>query len=309
MTALAKDRVTLHKELGLAPFPVAASTKIYAGSLVCLNTDGYAVPGVDTAAFTCVGVAAEQVDNSAGSNGDLTITVRSPTIALFAASSITQAMVGTTMYVIDDQTFDNTSTNGVAAGVLVKYESTTSGWILTGPSMQPLLSGLTASASELNILDGATLEVAELNILDGVTATAAEINQYCDESVKTEVVTATNVIAASESGRTYFLNSATEFVSTLPAPALGLNYRFIVSAAPSGANYTVVTNASANIIKGFQNSAAGDAGDTSTGDDTISFVSAAAVAGDMVEVWSDGTSWFAFARSQVAAGITFTTAS
>jgi hypothetical protein len=34
-----------------------------------------------------------------------------------------------------------------------------------------------------------------------------------------------------------------------------------VTAAPSGASYTVVTSASANIIKGNQNSVAGDAGD------------------------------------------------
>ncbi len=38
------------------------------------------------------------------------------------------------------------------------------------------LTGVTATAEELNILDGATLSTAELNILDGVTSTAAEIN-------------------------------------------------------------------------------------------------------------------------------------
>ena len=38
------------------------------------------------------------------------------------------------------------------------------------------LSGVTATASELNILDGATVTTAEVNILDGVTATATELN-------------------------------------------------------------------------------------------------------------------------------------
>jgi len=124
-----------------------------------------------------------------------------------------------------------------------------------------------------------------------------------------EVVTATNAITAAESGTTFFLNSTTEFVSTLPAPALGLTYTFIVAAAPSGASYTIVTNGSANIIKGMAVNAAGDAGDTGTADDTISFVDGQAVAGDMVEVISDGTSWFAYGFSRVAAGITFTQAS
>lgn len=124
-----------------------------------------------------------------------------------------------------------------------------------------------------------------------------------------EIVTATNVIDASESGKTFYLNSSTEFVSTLPAPALGLNFKFIVKAAPSGASYTVVTNASANIIKGNQNSVAGDAGDFGTADDTITFVDGQAVAGDKVELYCDGTNWFAYAISKVAAGITFTQAS
>ena len=55
-----------------------------------------------------------------------------------------------------------------------------------------------------------------------------------------EVVTATNVITAAESGTTFFLSSATEFVSTLPAPALGLNFTFIVAAAPASASYTTM---------------------------------------------------------------------
>jgi hypothetical protein len=122
-------------------------------------------------------------------------------------------------------------------------------------------------------------------------------------------LTATYAVPADENGLTYFLNSATEFVTTLPAPFLGAHYTFIVKAAPSGASYTVVTNGSANIIKGLQNSVAGDAGDFGTADDTISFVDSQAVAGDKVELWSDGTSWFAYAISKVAAGVTFTQAS
>lgn len=128
-----------------------------------------------------------------------------------------------------------------------------------------------------------------------------------------EVVTATNAITAAESGKTFFLNSATEFVSTLPAPSLGLTYTFVVSAAPSGASYTIVTTSSANIIKGHVLSsdlnAAGDSDFETSGGDTISFVDAKAVAGDTVVVVSDGTSWFASGRCTVFDAITITTAS
>jgi hypothetical protein len=122
-------------------------------------------------------------------------------------------------------------------------------------------------------------------------------------------LTAAATLTAAQSGTTFFLNSATEFVTTLPAPVAGLNYTFIVTAAPSGASYTIVTASSANIIKGQAVNAAGVAGDTGTADDTISFVDAQAVAGDQVTVISDGTSWFAKAFCAVAAGVTFTQAS
>lgn len=126
----------------------------------------------------------------------------------------------------------------------------------------------------------------------------------------TEVVTATNIITASETGKTFFLNSATEFVSTLPAPAAGLNFEFIVTAAPSGASYTIVTNSSANIIKGSIVTSATGAADTEvSGGDTISFVDGQAVAGDRVVLRSDGTNWFCYGICSVAAGITITTAS
>lgn len=128
-----------------------------------------------------------------------------------------------------------------------------------------------------------------------------------------EVVTATNVITAEEGGKTFFLNSATEFVSTLPAPKLGLKFSFVVTAAPSGANYTVVTSGSSNIIKGqvytVDVNSATDPDFETSGGDTISFVSAKAVAGDRVDLVCDGTNWFAYGFCSVFDAITITTAS
>jgi hypothetical protein len=126
--------------------------------------------------------------------------------------------------------------------------------------------------------------------------------------VAVSTATAASTLTAADSGKTIFLNSATEFVTTLPLPASGLRFTFIVKAAPVGTAYTVVTNGGANIIKGQQYNAAGAAGDTGTGDDTITFVASSSVAGDRVELISDGTSWFAYAFCTLAASITFTTA-
>jgi hypothetical protein len=125
----------------------------------------------------------------------------------------------------------------------------------------------------------------------------------------TETVAAANVITAAETGSVFFLNSVTEFASTLPAPAAGLHFTFIVTAAPSGANYTITTNASANIILGTVHESSGGDGDSETsGADTINFVDSVSVVGDTVEVWCDGTNWFAKCFCDAAGGITITTA-
>jgi len=133
-------------------YPVLASTVIYKGSIVCVDANGYAIAATDTAAIYCVGIA-EEAATGGTSSGDVWIKVGAGRAYLFAASSITQAMVGEPMYAVDDNTVDDTSTNLVLVGVLVKYVSTTSGWVLVAPSYSLAVSGVTASAGELNYLD------------------------------------------------------------------------------------------------------------------------------------------------------------
>lgn len=131
MAALSKDRATAYREGVEVEFPVAASTKIYAGSMVCVNTGGFAVPAADTSGYTFVGVAQEQVDNSSGGDGAKMVRVRRAGVFEFDAVSLTQAMVGQPMYAVDDHTFDDAAgtTNDIKVGILVKYVSAAKGWI------------------------------------------------------------------------------------------------------------------------------------------------------------------------------------
>lgn len=131
MTALSKDRATPYREGIEVEYPVAASTKIYAGSLVCVNANGYAAPAADTSGYLFVGVAMEQMDNNTGANGAKSVRLRRTGVFEFDAASITQAMVGAPMYAVDDHTFDDAAgpTNDVKVGLLVKYVSATQGWI------------------------------------------------------------------------------------------------------------------------------------------------------------------------------------
>lgn len=129
--ALSADRLTDYREGIEIELPVENAVTIYAGSMVCINgSTGMANPAADSAGFQFVGVAMEQADNSSGSDGDITVRVRRKGVFKFAASSIAAAHVGDPMYVVDDQTFDETDPgNGIICGRLVKRVSNTSGWI------------------------------------------------------------------------------------------------------------------------------------------------------------------------------------
>ena len=91
----------------------------------------------------------------------------------------------------------------------------------------------------------------------------------------------------------------------MPAPAAGLNYTFIVKAAPSSASYTIVTNGGADIMIGMVTCAtADDLGQYDANADVITFVDSQSVVGDWVRVISDGTSWYFSGACHVAEGIT-----
>ena len=127
MTALTKDRNTLFAQPEVESYPVAASTKLYAGSMVMLNASGYAVPGADTASCKFVGVAQEYVDNSSGSNGDKRVTVRRMGCFKFGyggTAAITD--VGTAACLSDDQTVNvaGSLTNDIPCGRITQVDTT-----------------------------------------------------------------------------------------------------------------------------------------------------------------------------------------
>lgn len=157
MAALAADRQTASKSGELRGYPVAASTTIYKGSLVALSDAGYAVAASDAANLRVVGVAFEKVDNSAGAAADKTVRVQAGRSFEFAATSITQAMLGDVMFVVDDQTFDDAAgaTNEVPCGRLVEFVSTIKGWIYipSGGCRKAGLSDATYGANEQAMLD------------------------------------------------------------------------------------------------------------------------------------------------------------
>lgn len=137
MAALTQDRKHLARWVGRTIVNgVAATTVIYAGSLVAKNAAGYLVPAADTAGLVVVGLALESVDNSAGANGAKTCQVQ---VGVFkfkngGTANVDQATVHGLCYAADDQTVGKTTTNSIKAGVVEALDSD-GVWVYVGPEM------------------------------------------------------------------------------------------------------------------------------------------------------------------------------
>lgn len=156
MTALAAAANRLSREDDIIGYPVLTATTIYKGAIVALDDNGYAIPATDTANLRVVGVAEDTVVNS-GASGAKFVRVLSGRAFLFAATSITQAMLGDPMFVVDDNTVDDAAgaTNEVPVGRLVEYVSATQGWVYIplGPRIKARVPDGTYSANEQAVLE------------------------------------------------------------------------------------------------------------------------------------------------------------
>ncbi|MBI5328860.1 MAG: hypothetical protein HZB80_11330 [Deltaproteobacteria bacterium] len=123
MAALTQDRNTARRDGKELSLPVAAAKKIYAGSLVARDANGYATPGATATTLLGIGRAEEQADNTAGAGGALSVKVAKG-VFKFAntagADLITIADIGNDCYIVDDQTVtktDGTGTRSIAGKV------------------------------------------------------------------------------------------------------------------------------------------------------------------------------------------------
>ncbi|MFA6690750.1 MAG: hypothetical protein WCR98_02090 [Saccharofermentanales bacterium] len=148
---LSADRAISYSEGKVVALPVYTGVTIYAGSLVCVNSSGYAVPAGNTSNYKFVGVARHQADNSGGDSGDINVEVWREGVFDFAATSIAQSNVGDDMYIVDDQTFDESNpSEGIKCGKLEEYISATRGKLRIGYT---LASAWTGAADALTVSD------------------------------------------------------------------------------------------------------------------------------------------------------------
>lgn len=189
---------------------------------------------------------------------------------------------------------------GTVAGNAINLETTDGGILLNADGAANGDIGIDA-ADDLTLTSAGDLTLAVTGTLSAGGTALTNVRRNA------EVSAATNILTAAECGKTLFLNSDTEFQTTLPAistAAIGCEFEFIVTAAAAGANYTVITgNTKEAIINGFINVA--NVAAACGSEDTITFVDGNAV-GDNVRLISDGTSWIIQGEAVTAAKLTCT---
>ena len=134
MTAITTAAQRAEKAGHLRKLEMAAATTIPKGAIVSLNSAGYAINGVDTAATKVVGIAQDTKAN-AGAAGADEIQVLIGAQHLFATESdLTQAIEGSFVYVKDNNTVGDGGdvTNQIVAGLATRYVSSSQVWVQVG---------------------------------------------------------------------------------------------------------------------------------------------------------------------------------
>jgi hypothetical protein len=148
--ALAADRNTPTRVITRRQFNALAAKKYYAGALAMLDSDGRVRPGATAVAMRGIGRVAAQVDNVNGANDAVTVDVDAG-IFRYANSAggdeIVKASIGSTCYIVDDQTVAKTDGGGTRspAGQVVDIDAL-GVWVLTGFVDGPV-SGAAATAN------------------------------------------------------------------------------------------------------------------------------------------------------------------
>lgn len=131
--ALSAGRNTPTRDGKLLSVPVAASTVCYEGGIAVSNATGYAEPGTTATGKTALGRFNQRVDNSAGADGALNVEIErgSFKFANSATDAVTQAELGKTIYIEDDQTVAKTDGTGTrsAAGKCLGIDTDGGVWV------------------------------------------------------------------------------------------------------------------------------------------------------------------------------------
>lgn len=129
MTALTADRDTASRSGLLFSYPAKSGVRFYVGAIAAIDAaTGFATKGAPSTTLKGAGIVQEQIDNTAGADGAVNVTIRRGQwrVANSAGTDqLTLKDVGSTAYIVDDQTVAKTDGGGTRsiAGTVVDVES------------------------------------------------------------------------------------------------------------------------------------------------------------------------------------------
>lgn len=162
--ALTADRDTPEREAKLFYYKIAAGKKCFAGGIAVRNSTGYAQPGTTATGLVSLGRLEDYVDNTAGGDGDLSVTVREGTFRWknsAVADLITIADLGEACYIVDDETVAKTSGGNTRSIAGIIRDVDDDGVFVEMGNNKSLAAGLVAAN---NLSDVANAGTARSNI-------------------------------------------------------------------------------------------------------------------------------------------------
>ncbi len=175
MTALAADRDTPRIAGELKTIGVEALRTIFRGALVmkAIN-DEFVRPGATALGYIAVGRAVQQIDNSAGADGDLDVDIDQGIFGYETATGggddIAKNDIGSVCYIVDDQTVGLTSGSGTRSLAGIIHEVDEDGLVYV-----QLFPGAVNPQAALAYTRSATI-VVDRTLLASASATALNNN-------------------------------------------------------------------------------------------------------------------------------------
>lgn len=165
-------------------YPVAASTRIYEGTMVFIDASGYANDDTGSGANRFGGIAIAEVDNSGGSAGDLSVEVWEEGEFELVGSSLVQGSVGLDAYATDNFTIDDAyASNGVRVGRITRLISSTKVMVKLDP--QTDRGGeVVGIGAQMKVVRGQHTTVAASDtVVTGLATVVAVVAQLDDDPV------------------------------------------------------------------------------------------------------------------------------
>ncbi len=180
--ALSADRNTEQMGSGipkLMTYPVKTGVTIYKGSLVVVDSSGYAKPGVSETGDVAVGRAMSQVVAGAAASGTYTIDVEQGVFRWAVnGTAVDITKINSLVYVYDDQTVTLSSSSASIAGTVYGFDAAGNAWVYTGLAAPVDSSSVTTISNTLSTLKSNLVVPYSVSLILSSATTGAVVGQW-----------------------------------------------------------------------------------------------------------------------------------